>query len=68
MVQDVLNYVRSENLQYDRIHVEVRPNQTMEDANDLMDKQGCHLTIIVDDKRIPQSYLTTGEVRRFLLK
>jgi hypothetical protein len=67
-VKDVIDYVHANNLKFDQIHVEVRPDQTLEYANDLMDKRNCYLTIIVDDKRIPRSYLTTAEVRKFLLQ
>ena len=62
-VQDILNKVK-----YSPIHVTVRADQTMEDADKLMDEQDCYLTIILDEKNIPRFYLTTGDVRRFLLK
>jgi hypothetical protein len=52
---------------YRHVYVTVNMNMSVETANELMDRQGIFLAIIVDEHRKPTHYITTTEVRKLLL-
>ena len=52
---------------YRKVYVTVSMNMSVETANELMDRQGIFLAIIVDEHRKPTHYITTTEVRKLLL-
>jgi CBS domain-containing protein len=47
--------------------VTVTPDRTAADANDEMTRAEARLAIVVDEQAKPLSFLTTGDIRRFLL-
>ncbi len=68
-VEAVLTYVENPKLEKFRgIHVEVTKEDTIGTASDLMEHRNLRLAIVVDRDRRPTDYVTTGDVRRFLLQ
>lgn len=68
-VEAVLKYVENPKLEKFRgIHVEVTKEDTIGTASDLMEHRNLRLAIVVDRDRRPTDYVTTGDVRRFLLQ
>lgn len=69
-IGQALKYIneRDEYKQFRQVYVTVSGNMSVETANELMDRQGIFLAIVVDDKRKPTHFITTAEVRKLLLK
>ena len=49
-------------------YVSVTPDENARDANQMLQKKEAYLAIVIDEKGKPISYITTGDLRRVLLK
>ena len=70
-IDSVLKYLEREKDLQDRtkdIHVEIKLDDSLGYANDLMRDKNGHLCIVIDKNKKPTHYITTGDLRRELMQ
>lgn len=68
-IDAVVTYIQGAKLgKFQGIHVPVSLDDSIGTANELMDRRFLKLAIVLDSDGRPTHYLTTGDVREFLLK